>query len=255
MHHQRRRSGHASGNTSMTDVRKAPSTRPTLTRRTTTPQTSQKLGRNMRDRERQMEEERWFEEERESFPQFCMSCEKQFIPDHDQSLYCSKDCRLSDQEGFGASSSSSRSWIGSNAPTYYPFYSASSEPRDIIPRASPSRPNSTYVSPPTTPGTGQSSAINALKSSLYGSRPASPPSPPPVGNYHANVWPFSNRSSAASPNNSYSNQQSGFFSSTYEGHYYGGAGDAFNDRPLPSRRPGIYSRPKSIELVTPLVGR
>lgn len=254
MHHHRRRSGHGSGNTSMTDVRKATSsTRPAMMRRTT-PQTSQKLGRNMRDREREMEEERWFEEERESFPQFCMSCEKQFIPDNDQSLYCSKDCRLSDQEGFGASSSS-RNWGGSHATTNYPFYSASSEPRDIIPRASPSRPSSTYVSPPTTPGTGHSSAINALKSSLYGGRPASPPSPPPVGSYHPSVWPFSSRSSATSPNNSYSNQQSGFFPSTYDGHYYGGMGDAYNDRPLPSRRPGIYSRPKSIELVTPLVGR
>lgn len=40
-----------------------------MTRRNT-PQTSQKLGRNMRDRERELEEERWFEEERESFPQF-----------------------------------------------------------------------------------------------------------------------------------------------------------------------------------------
>lgn len=40
-----------------------------MTRRAT-PQTAQKLGKNPRDREREWEEERWFDEERESFPQF-----------------------------------------------------------------------------------------------------------------------------------------------------------------------------------------
>jgi hypothetical protein len=51
------------------------------------------------------------------------------------------------------------------------------------------------------------------------------------------------------------------FSSTYDGTYYstGGVGGDYygtsSDRPLPSRRPTGYSRPKSIELVTPMLGR
>lgn len=77
MHHQRRKSGHGSANTSYSDVRKAvtvtdlssrhKSTRPAMTRRTT-PQV--KLGKNPRDREREMEDEYWLSDERESFPQF-----------------------------------------------------------------------------------------------------------------------------------------------------------------------------------------
>lgn len=66
----------------MTDVRKAaaPSdlsnknklstARPAPMTRRTTPQVVQKLGKNPRDREREWEEERWFGEERESFPQY-----------------------------------------------------------------------------------------------------------------------------------------------------------------------------------------
>ena len=80
MHHHRRKSGHGSANTSMTDVRKAvtasdlsskhkPSRPAPLTRRHT-PQVAQKLGKNPRDRERELEEERWFDEERDSFPTF-----------------------------------------------------------------------------------------------------------------------------------------------------------------------------------------
>lgn len=80
MHHHRRRSGHASANTSMTDVRKLAvtadvsstkhkSSRPAMTRRTT-PQTAQKLGRSPRLREKEWEEERFLADERESFPQF-----------------------------------------------------------------------------------------------------------------------------------------------------------------------------------------
>jgi hypothetical protein len=70
MHHQRRKSGQGSGNTSMTDVRKAVSaSRPSATRRTT-PQSALKLGRNPRDRERELEDELWWDEERESFPNY-----------------------------------------------------------------------------------------------------------------------------------------------------------------------------------------
>lgn len=79
MHHHRRKSGHGSANTSYSDVRKAvtvsdlssrhKSSRPAMTRRTTS-QVGLKLGKNPRDREREMEDEYWLSDERESFPQF-----------------------------------------------------------------------------------------------------------------------------------------------------------------------------------------
>lgn len=81
-HHHRRKSGHASANSSTTDVRKAvtltelsakyssKSSRPAPMTRRTTPQSAQKLGKSPRDREREWDEERWWEDERESFPQF-----------------------------------------------------------------------------------------------------------------------------------------------------------------------------------------
>jgi hypothetical protein len=82
-HHSRRRSGLGSANTSMTDVRRAvmvsdlssksgnsKSSRPApMTRRSTT-KVSQKLGKSPRDRALEWEEERWWEEERETFPQY-----------------------------------------------------------------------------------------------------------------------------------------------------------------------------------------
>lgn len=137
----------------------------------------------------------------------------------------------------------------------YPFYSADTpEPRDIIPRASPSRPSSTYFAPPD-PVT-HTSAISALRSLSI--QDPSPPSPTLTGSYHTNIWPFS-RSSGSSPD-SYSRPSAGYFSSTYDGGYYGTqAGYTMSsptmERPLPSRKPNSYSRPKSIELVTPMVGR
>lgn len=77
MHNHHRRK---SGNTSMTDVRKAVtasdptykkhSSRPPAMTRRTTPQTVPKLGKNPRDREKELEDERWWDEERESFPQY-----------------------------------------------------------------------------------------------------------------------------------------------------------------------------------------
>jgi hypothetical protein len=40
-----------------------------MTRRTT-PQTAPKLGKNPRDREKELDEQRWWDEERESFPEY-----------------------------------------------------------------------------------------------------------------------------------------------------------------------------------------
>lgn len=61
----------------MTDVRKAVTVsdlskprRPQTLSRRQTPQTVQKLGKSARAREKEWEEERWFEDDRESFPQF-----------------------------------------------------------------------------------------------------------------------------------------------------------------------------------------
>ncbi|KAH6653886.1 hypothetical protein BKA67DRAFT_535232 [Truncatella angustata] len=263
MHHQRRKSGHASTNTSMTDVRKAvtvsdlsrPKRPQTLSRRTT-PSVVQKLGKNPRDREREWDEERGWEDERESFPQYCMTCEKQFVPSGERHLYCSDSCRKHDQMPTSAVSPypPSKSYDSYSS---LPYYSAgSSEPRDIIPRASPSRPSSTYFSPPTTPTSSQyTSAVSALKSLTI--RPPSPPSPTTTS---SSFWPFA-KTATTSPSTSYK-QSSNFYPSTYDTGY-GASGYNYGytttnvpaDRPLPSRRPGGYSRPKSIELVTPMVGR
>lgn len=187
-----------------------------------------------------------------------MTCEKQFIPQDERYVYCSEACRKYDQ---GSSSNPSaypiprtQEILGGNLP----FYAAGHpEPRDIIPRASPSRPSSNYFSPPTTPTSTQyTTAISALRS--LNTRPPSPPSPTTAS---AAMWPFT-RSAAVSPSTSYS-KPTNFYSSTYDGGYgasgygYGhtstGAGGL--DRPLPSRKPGTKGRPKSIELVAPMVGR
>ncbi|KAL2156174.1 hypothetical protein VTH82DRAFT_919 [Thermothelomyces myriococcoides] len=258
MHHQRRRSGHASGNTSLTDVRKAVtatdtssrkhSSRPSMSRRVT-PQSTPKLGRSSRDREKELEE-RWWDEERESFPVYCMTCEKQLHPLDDQSPYCSEECRLHDQNSSSIPTTLPSRCTSSHPATHYPIYSGPPEPKDIIPRASPSRPNSMHVSQSVTPA----SAMAALKSLSI--RPSSPASP--VGTYHQGIWPFARGTTGPSPSNSYSKQPTGLFPSTYDGTYYGAGGDYYgtsSDRPLPSRKPAAYSRPKSIELVTPMLGR
>ncbi|KAM4054643.1 life-span regulatory factor domain-containing protein [Hirsutella rhossiliensis] len=262
LHHRKK-----SGNTSMTDVRKsvtatdssAKHRRPAMTRRHT-PASAQLLGRRHRDRERDCWQDGW-DDERESFPQFCMTCEKQFVPHDEKFLYCSDTCRRIDQSstsatGHQAASLSSR--FGTYTGGELGFAAAGNpEPRDIIPRATPSRPTSIHLSnsPPGSPGTKahHSSAISALRSLNIG--PSSPPSP--TGSNGSSIWPFG-RSVATSPGTSYTRPSAPYLSSTLDGgHYYGGGGytHTYEDRPLPSRHPGAYSRPKSIELVTPVVGR
>lgn len=168
-------------------------------------------------------------------------------------------CRKRDQT---FSSSKARSQVTSLAANH-PFYSAGTtpEPRDIVPRASPSRPTSTYFSSsPTAPpnpaasaadSTATSSALAALRALSL--RPPSPHSPP-----GSTAWAgYSNsRSVTASPGTSYSAvQPTPSYASTY--HYGTGYHLATGmDRPLPSRQPGgAYARPKSIELVTPMIAR
>ncbi|KAF4506881.1 hypothetical protein G6O67_006918 [Ophiocordyceps sinensis] len=281
LHHRKK-----SGNTSMTDVRKSvtatdPSAkhrRPAMTRRHT-PASAQLLGRRHRERERDSQE--GLDDERESFPQFCMTCEKQFVPHDEKFLYCSDTCRRIDQSststaGHQAASSRFRTYAGGEPgfpamgnpamgnpamgnPAMGNPAMGNQEPRDIIPRATPSRPTSIHLSnsPPGSPGTKahHSSAISALRSLNIG--PSSPPSP--TGS-NGSIWPFG-RSVATSPGTSYTRPSVPYLSSTLDGgHYYGGGAythtyDTGPDRPLPSRHPGAYSRPKSIELVTPVVGR
>lgn len=149
-------------------------------------------------------------------------------------------CRFEDQ----SSSSAAPAHYSSHPPTQYPVYSGQPEPRDIVPRASPSRPSSTNFSTPTTP------AVSALSSALS----IRPPSPGSLaGTYHPNIWPFSR--SSASPSNSYTKPTANYYSSTWDPVYGYDAYGSSADRPLPARRPNMYSRPKSIELVTPMLGR
>ncbi|OAA38075.1 hypothetical protein NOR_06820 [Metarhizium rileyi] len=267
MHNPRRKPGHGH-NTSMTDVRKSVTAsdltskqkRPGMTRRHT-PVNAQKLGRSHRERERERGYQDAWEDERESFPQYCMICEKQFVPHDERHLYCSETCRRVDQQKSSSHPSQMRAYSVSGNNSYYSL--GKPEPSDIIPRAAPSRPNSMHFSqsPPASPGTGSGShhisALSALRSLNIG-----PPSPPsPIGSTGGSLWPFS-RSAATSPASSYRRPSGPYMSSTYEtGHYHGtgaytyDAGSHGLDRPLPIRHPGAYSRPKSIELVTPVLGR
>lgn len=255
----------------MTDVRKSvtatdPSRprRPGLSRK----HTPQKLGRSYREREREWHDAS-MDDERESFPQYCMTCEKQFMQYDDKHLYCSETCRRVDQNNSNSHSalSSDYSAFQSSSTPYYP-YASSHEPRDIIPRATPSRPSSMHfnnTSPPASPSAStsyahtSSAALSALRSlNIGGARPPSP-SASPTSSGGMGIWPFT-RSAATSPSTSYTKPSTGFYSTTYDatGHYHGsGFGYGYGDesRPLPSRHAPAYGRPTSIELVTPTVGR
>ncbi|KAL7798479.1 hypothetical protein V8C37DRAFT_204443 [Trichoderma ceciliae] len=261
MPHQRRKSGPYTANPSTTDARKTVTAtptqykRPVMTRRHT-PSSAQKLGRGHREHSNEI----WDNDERESFPQFCMTCEKQFITHGEMFLYCSDACRRVDQES-SSQPAKVHSYYGATHHGYshYMYSADKPEPRDIVPRASPSRPSSMHFSnsPPASPGTTlnyHTSAMSALRS--LNVRPPSPPSP--TG---SNIWPFS-RSSATSPNSSYTRPStSGFFSSAstydlaYGGAYSHDTASGGMERPLPSRNPVGSSRPKSIELVIPMLSR
>jgi len=212
-----------------------------------------------------------------------MACEKEFLPLDERCVYCSEayaypvlacssqppQVRRHDTENANASvrcrkydqnPENHRSSSKNSSAAYYPYYSpGDAEPRDIIPRASPSRPSSTYYASPSAAhqSSDYSSAISALRSLTL--QPPSPPSPTALT---SGMWPF--RGSGASPNHGYTRgaQYSSTYDSTYSNAgYTSGYGYGYNysssgmDRPLPSRRPGGYSRPKSIELVTPMAGR
>lgn len=185
---------------------------------------------------------------------------KCYFPRHLGTNIIDSSCRRVDQNS-ASHSSQMRTYSVSGSHSYYS--TGNPEPRDIIPRASPSRPNSMHFSqsPPASPGTSSAyhhtTALSALRSLNIG-----PPSPPsPTGSNGGSLWPFS-RSVANSPVSSYRRPSGPYLSSTYDtGHHYGSGAYTYDssssglDRPLPTRHPGAYSRPKSIELVTPVLGR
>ncbi|KAJ3492542.1 hypothetical protein NLG97_g5316 [Lecanicillium saksenae] len=221
-HHQRRKSGH--GLTSAADNRKSETSKQRSSR---TPRYESSS-------------------EDESFPQFCMSCEKQFLPASDNFLYCSESCRRSDQSS--SHSASYSSYSGANDYSLarrQSYYASDSEPRDIIPQASPSRPGSMLLatSPPATPGTYYGSKPESALSALRSLTAIHPPSPPSPTSSAGGFWPFG-KSAATSPSSSYARP---YMLGMEGGHTYHGS----TDRPLPSRS----SRRKSSELVTPLTGR
>ncbi|KAG5986373.1 hypothetical protein E4U43_005534 [Claviceps pusilla] len=254
----------------MTDVRKSTSSsdssspkskRPGTTRRHT-PSGTHRSSRGHRECEREREDDDTWHDERESFPQFCMTCEKQFMSHDEKHLYCSETCRRVDQNSTSHALTMETYSMGTDYSYHDKEYA---EPRDIIPRASPSRPVSTHLnrSSPASPGTTStahySSALSALRSLSIA--PSSPPSP--TGSHAGGGrWPFS-RSVATSPSGSDRRPSVPYLSSTVDTSYQNNAvaytydtGANRPDRPLPSRQPGsASSRPKSIELVTPILGR
>lgn len=212
-----------------------------------------------------------------------MTCEKQLAPVHNHGIYCSESCRRSDQassaaqmprsyttaayrpQHHGASSSHSNrhSYFGTS-PTNYLYasdddtYYASddgddasypSRRADIIPQASPTMLAS---SPPMTPGT-TSSAMEALRASLsMATRPPSPPSP--LGSWSLTGGAPSAAGGGSYTASSYSRPSSTYrLSTTYDAPPGAGYHTGSPERPLPSRYPGYGSRPKSIELVTPML--
>ncbi|PHH56121.1 hypothetical protein CFIMG_003452RAa [Ceratocystis fimbriata CBS 114723] len=258
-HHIYRRSGQ----TSSTDVRRVPSDLTMASKhRKTSSKDIRKLGKGPRERERQIYDDEWNSNEHESFPQFCMTCEKQFFDANERQLYCSAKCQQSDENSSGAHMPMDygRSF---RSQSYMP---AVNHNRDIIPRASPSRPTSTYfsTSPPISPQADDyqhqhSSALSALKSlSLH------PPSPHSPNESSNGFWPFGSRSNVTSPSTSlHRGTHSGFLSSTYDTGAIAGQYNSYNyyntsasvggaERPLPPRH---GYRPKSIELVTPMLSR
>jgi len=155
---------------------------------------------------------------------------------------------MHDQSNTPASSTPYRAQAG-YADSHLFYASGNQEPKDIIPRASPSRPSSMHFSSPAAAAASHTSAIAALRSLSI--RDASPPSPGAA--YHSTLWPLtsSTRSAGASPGTWYSRPSTTAFSSTYDTGYDGAGYGMMSDRPLPSRRPGHNARPKSIELLTP----
>ncbi|QSZ37703.1 hypothetical protein DSL72_008802 [Monilinia vaccinii-corymbosi] len=239
-HHVRRKSGKESA-----VVAEKRTSRPTTLHKKTT-QATTKAARN-----KEVESQSAKDNE-ESFPQFCMTCEKQFTPANSAFLYCSEQCRLHDQAPTYTSRSNSHA-MAPHSPPLTPFMSSTplyspEEPRDIVPRLSPtqSRPRSyfnsspystdfsdSYQAPSTSlptshfytssqADTRSSSALASLRELATAlprtSQPQEPESPPPtaLSRTSSQVWnymPFTSKTTTPTPvptpGNSYSNSSTG----------------------------------------------
>ncbi|PQE10825.1 life-span regulatory factor protein [Rutstroemia sp. NJR-2017a BBW] len=287
-HHVRRKSGK--------DYPVAERKRPAILPRRNTPQTTPRVGAVSNSKSKERERCDVEKDNGESFPQFCMTCEKQFIPANNTFLYCSEDCRLHDQAPTYSSPSNSYATTP-NSPPLTPYARASSslpalfsteEPRDIVPRLSPtqSRPRSyfnpspypsdfsiPYQAPPASLPTshlypsGSDAQTSTALASLRGLATALPrthqahePESPSgsMSRTSSHVWnyiPFASRTTTstplATPGNSYTNSSTNYSARRSGEDLYAVGGGM--DRPLPPRSgPGGYGhRPRSIDLVTP----
>ncbi|TGO19228.1 hypothetical protein BTUL_0005g00770 [Botrytis tulipae] len=240
--------------------------RPTTLHRRTTPQVITKAARS-KERESQYVEK----DNGESFPQFCMTCEKQFTPPNNTFLYCSEQCRVHDQAPTYTSRSNPYA-TAPNSPPLTPFLSSATlyspeEPRDIVPRLSPtqSRPRSYFNSSPyptdfsvsyhvpssslpashfytsSQADTHSSSALESLRELATAlprtHQPQEPESPPTttLSRTSSQVWnymPFTTKTTTptplATPGNSYSNTGSSYSARrSREDLYAFGAGQTF----------------------------
>ncbi|KAL3424980.1 hypothetical protein PVAG01_04261 [Phlyctema vagabunda] len=141
-HHVRRRSGKE-----VIVTEKKTGGRPAPLSRRSTPQHLPRVSSGHNRTKHAREDEESKRDSGESFPQFCMTCEKQFVPANNTFLYCSESCRVHDTTSMLAQGRSNST--SSISPTTPYFYSPNEGP-DIIPRASPtqSRPRSYFNSEP-----------------------------------------------------------------------------------------------------------
>ncbi|PQE18925.1 life-span regulatory factor domain-containing protein [Rutstroemia sp. NJR-2017a BVV2] len=305
-HHVRRKSGK--------DYPVAERKRPAILPRRNTPQSTPRVGAVSNSKSKERERCDVEKDNGESFPQFwyvhpsddppswdsrIMTCEKQFIPANNTFLYCSEDCRLHDQAPTYSSPSNSYA-VTPNSPPLTPYARASSslpalfsteEPRDIVPRLSPtqSRPRSyfnpspypsdfsiPYQAPPaslpsshihpsgsdaqTSHSSTALASLRGLATGLPRTHQAHEPESPTgsVSRTSSHVWnyiPFASRTTTstplATPGNSYTNSSTNYSARRSGEDSYAVGGGM--DRPLPPRSgPGGYGhRPRSIDLVTP----
>ncbi|KAG5980814.1 hypothetical protein E4U55_003593 [Claviceps digitariae] len=264
MHHHQRKSGHGHHGSSSTDLRRSTtssdlsskSKKSSSSKRHTSSSGSQKSSRSHHERDREREYETYLDEP-ESFPQYCMTCEKQFMSLDDRDVYCSMACREIDRNSTPHALAMETYSIGVD----HSYHSAEyTEPRDIIPRATPSRPiPPRYTQSPSTSSTPHySSAVSALRAL------AITPSSPPSSNTNSSVgfWPFSRSGSSESHRRPSVPHMSSTYDTSYDtsyqyntGTYTSDTGSSGLDRSLPIRHPAANSRRKSTDLVTPVLGR
>jgi hypothetical protein len=159
-------------------------------------------------------------------------------------------CRLYDHPAKGTGAATT---VNSPHPPFYTRHG------DIIPRGSPCKPSSsTSPQPARTHG----SALSALKSlSFNHPGPSSSLSSPDNANERTPqaIRSFSQTQAADVGRRRTGKLPSAKFSSFHDDAYYRsgpkGGCDKDDDTPSPTRSPGVYSRPKSLEIVSPMIRR